>query len=197
LKARSFVVTDEHGAKRAVLGMAKDGVGLIFYDSKGAMEAVLGTSQEGTNLSFFQDGTRRLLLQLKNGTPLVRLFDEKGKGGVAMQVSKGRPAVVLLADNDDSQATLALFDSGPRLQFRHQKQGTFVVSSTKVGTRLELIHEPGRPGLQLLANPNVAGLGWLQGKEERGSIVLGDRELLPSFLDGNGRPLLPRLLPKK
>ncbi|MFQ3649606.1 MAG: hypothetical protein SNJ75_04685, partial [Gemmataceae bacterium] len=41
LKARSFVVTDEHGAKRAVLGMAKDGVGLIFYDSKGAMEAVL------------------------------------------------------------------------------------------------------------------------------------------------------------
>jgi hypothetical protein len=83
------------------------------------------------------------------------------------------------------------------LQFRHQNQGTFVVSSTKVGTRLELLHEPGKPGLQLLANANAAGFGWAQGKEERGSIVVRDRETLPSFLDGSGKPLLPRLLPKK
>jgi hypothetical protein len=197
LKARSFVVTDERGEKRATLGLAKDGVGLVFYDAKGATEAVLGTTGEGTNLSFFEGGTRRLLVQLKDGTPLVRLFDERGKGGAALQVSKGRPALVLLADGDDSQATLAVFDSGPRLQFRHQKQGTFVVSSTKVGTRLELLHEPGKPGLQLLANANAAGLGWAQGKEERGSIVVRDRETLPSFLDGSGKPLLPRLLPKK
>ena len=197
LKARSFVVTDDRGEKRAALGMAKDGVGLVFYDAKGATEAVLGTTEEGTNLSFFERGTRRMLLQLKDGTPLVRLFDERGKGGAALQVSKGRPALVMLGDGDDSQATLALFESGPRLQFRHQKHGTFVVSSTKVGTKLELIHEPGKPGLQLLANPTAAGLGWVQGKEERGSIVVRDRETLPSFLDGTGKPLLPRLLPKK
>jgi len=197
LKARSFVVTDERGEKRATLGLAKEGVGLVFYDAKGKAEAVLGSTSDGTNLSFFQEGTRRLMLQLKDGSPLVRLYDEQGKGGVALQVSKGRPALVLLADGDDTQAALALFESGPRLQFRHQKQGTFVVSSTKLGTKLELIHEPGKPGLQLLANANAAGLGWAQGKEERGSIVVRDRETLPAFLDGVGRPLLPHLLPKK
>jgi hypothetical protein len=148
----------------------------IVVDEKGQERARLAMDADGVGLT---------------------MLDGKGKEAAAVQVARGRPAIVLRADEGDSEAVLGVLSAGPQLRLKYEKQQTVLVSSSKVGTRLELIHEAGRPAMQLMTTRAAAALGWIQKKDARGVIVLEDRATVPSFQDGDGKPLLPRLLPKK
>jgi hypothetical protein len=148
----------------------------IVVDDKGKERARLAMDADGVGLT---------------------LLDGRGKEAAAVQVARGRPALVLRADDGDSEAVLGVLSNGPQLRLKYEKQQTVLVSSSKVGTRLEMVHEAGRPALQLMTTRAAAALGWIQKKDTRGVIVLEDRATVPSFQDGDGKPLLPRLLPKK
>ena len=81
--AKRFVVVDEKGKPRAILGMNKDGPGLALLDEKGNVRASMGLTEVGPVIALLDEGGKSLavLKATTDGTGLA-LLDEGGKGRV-------------------------------------------------------------------------------------------------------------------
>jgi hypothetical protein len=83
VEARQFVLRDDSGRVRAVLGTTLDGaVGLNLDDASGRTRATLDVDYDGSpGLDLFdQNGKRRVLVSLgKKGEPGAGLYDTNGK----------------------------------------------------------------------------------------------------------------------
>jgi len=81
--AKRFVLVDEKGKPRAVLGMNKDGPGLALLDEKGNVRASLGLTEIGPVLALLdEEGRSRAVLRASREGPGLALLDENGKGRV-------------------------------------------------------------------------------------------------------------------
>ncbi len=81
VQASQFVLVDESGSTRAVLGMRSAGPPLAFYDQNGKnVEAMLGILHTGPALGFYgQDETLRTLLGTKGQSATLSFNDDQGK----------------------------------------------------------------------------------------------------------------------
>jgi len=81
--AKRFVVVDEKGRPRAILGMNKDGPGVALLDEKGNVRASMGLTEVGPVIALLDEGGKSLavLKATTDGTGLA-LLDEGGKGRV-------------------------------------------------------------------------------------------------------------------
>jgi hypothetical protein len=81
--AKRFVLVDEKGKPRAILGMNKDGPGLALLDEKGNVRVSLGLTEVGPVLALLdEEGRSRAVLRVTKEGPGLALLDENGKGRV-------------------------------------------------------------------------------------------------------------------
>ncbi len=81
--AKRFVVVDDKGKPRAILGMNQEGPGLALLDEKGNVRASLGLTEAGPVLALLdEEGRSRAVLRATKEGPGLALLDENGKGRV-------------------------------------------------------------------------------------------------------------------
>ena len=81
--AKRFVLVDEKGKPRAILGMNKEGPGLAFLDEKGKVRASMGLTEVGPVLALLdEEGHSRAILRATREGSGLALLDENGKGRV-------------------------------------------------------------------------------------------------------------------
>jgi hypothetical protein len=120
--ARSFVVTDAEGERRATLGMFKDEPKLILSDGNGKVNASLEVNSDGAFLKLGDArGNETVEIGAEESGPAIRLFRTDGKPAVAMLVTCVDGASVsqifLLEPNGERRLKLALEGDGPCLVF--------------------------------------------------------------------------------
>ena len=82
-RAKRFVLVDDKGSPRAILGMNKDGPGLAFLDGNGSVWASLGLTEVGPVLALLGGtGNTRAVLRVTREGPGLALLDENGRGKV-------------------------------------------------------------------------------------------------------------------
>jgi hypothetical protein len=81
-RAKGFVLVDEKGKPRAILGMNKEGPGLALLDEKGQARATMGLTEVGPVLALLGEGNSRAILRMTKEGPGLALLDENGKGRV-------------------------------------------------------------------------------------------------------------------
>jgi hypothetical protein len=81
IHANEFILEDEKGRMRALLGMVEGEPGLSLFDEKNKLRA------------FFN---------LSNGEPRLALVDENGKPRAAMVMNNGKPVLALSDENDNA-----------------------------------------------------------------------------------------------
>jgi hypothetical protein len=90
VEARQFVLRDDSGRVRAVLGSAPDGaVGLNLNDASGRTRITLDVEDSGSpGLDLYdQEGKRRTIIALgKQGMPGLGLYDAQGKLRTSLDV---------------------------------------------------------------------------------------------------------------
>ncbi len=81
--AKRFVLVDEKGKSRAILGMNKDGPGLALLDEKGNVRVSMGLTEVGPVLALLDGaGHSRAILRVTKEGPGLALLDENGQGKV-------------------------------------------------------------------------------------------------------------------
>ena len=81
--AKRFVLVDEKGKPRAILGMNQEGPGLAFLDEKGKVHASMGLTEAGPVLALLdEEGHSRAILRATREGSGLALLDENGKGRV-------------------------------------------------------------------------------------------------------------------
>jgi len=138
VRARSFVLEDENGKRRAVLGVDKDGPSLVITDENGKPRVTLGMSNGGPSLGLSDEKgkIRATLIVLKDGPclhlhendkirvaitslndgPGLRVFDEKENACAGLVMLKGGvPSMYLSDDNQKIRAGLMVDKNGPEL----------------------------------------------------------------------------------
>jgi hypothetical protein len=94
-RARNFLLLDDHGKTRAMLGMDKDGPRLVLCDENGKERALLGA--------------------FKDGSPHLDLWDESGRNRAGLTVSKDGPVLNLADGNGKPRVILTVFKDSPAL----------------------------------------------------------------------------------
>jgi len=80
VRARSFVLVDEAGKTRVMLGAFKEASGLALFDKKGTRHVGLGVFKEGLGLSLYDEKfkERASLTLTEKGNPCLTLSDKNG-----------------------------------------------------------------------------------------------------------------------
>jgi hypothetical protein len=155
--ARSFVVTDPEGKRRAVLGMSEDGPKLILADGNGKGGASLELNSEGAFLKLGDTrGNQTVEISAEEHGPGIRLFRTDGKPAVAMLVTCIEETIdVTSADVTSvpiyaSVSQIFLLDANGehRLKLALEGEGPHLEMSNKDGNaNAKLVVQEGRPRL--------------------------------------------------
>ena len=120
--ARQFVLVDDKGKTRAVLGMSKTGPSLALYDENGKFRATLNVTEDGPALGLLDEkGKPRAGLAVTKDGPQLSLFDENSKNRAWLAMSKNGPGLILLDENDKPRVGLAMLKDGPKLGLSDEK----------------------------------------------------------------------------
>jgi len=100
IRANSFVLQDEWGRERALLGV-KDGPGLALYDERGVLRAILGVSELGSSLSLHDEyGQGRVVLAMVRPGPALGLYDWKAQRRAFLSLTVLGPDLSLYDEYD-------------------------------------------------------------------------------------------------
>jgi hypothetical protein len=82
-RAKRFVLVDEKGKPRAILGMNKEGPGLALPDENGKVRASIGVTGVGPVIALLDEGgNSRAVLRATTEGPGLALLHENGSGRV-------------------------------------------------------------------------------------------------------------------
>ena len=117
--ANQFIVEDETGKKRAVLGIDK----LIMYDSNGKVRALLEISNNRPGLALFDEETNvRAVISLNKDVSSLDLHGKNRTAGITLSVMEIGPGLVLLDERRKPRVGVGFTkDSGPLLQMLDEK----------------------------------------------------------------------------
>jgi hypothetical protein len=78
--AKQFVLEDEKGKPRVILGFGAKGPGLYMWDENEKLSAILAMQKENSGLMLYDDnGKLRLMLTLISNKPVLVISDENQK----------------------------------------------------------------------------------------------------------------------
>lgn len=102
--AKRFIVEDEHGKARAILGISKE------------ESAALGVGENSPCLMMSDENGMPLIMMVmsEKGSKLI-LSGENGKGGASVSVNRNESAIWLSDGNQKKRATLVMLEIGPML----------------------------------------------------------------------------------
>ncbi|MFH1023792.1 MAG: hypothetical protein V1809_10450 [Planctomycetota bacterium] len=107
IRANKFVVEDENGKDRVMLGVIKGGPRLCLLDENSEPRAMLFINKVGSGLTLSDenDKERVRIIAIKDGSELL-LVDENGKIRSALVAFKDRSALSLRDENGKTRAIL-------------------------------------------------------------------------------------------
>lgn len=119
ISAQGFVLEDENGKNRAVLGMTAEGPVLRLLDENGKVRAELGQKAiHGQAFilgdEFAKNHSRAILVMSPEG-PMLILSDENGNIRTSLSVFGTGSRLDLMDAKSEARATLSLGETGPRL----------------------------------------------------------------------------------
>jgi hypothetical protein len=122
LTANSFVLEDENGNKRAVLGYLKgEGTALSLLDDDGMTRVTLSMSgnEQGALTFFDKDGEHRAVLQEdKEDGPSLGLWDEDGKRRATLGFYMKMPSLMMRDESQRGGALLTVLRDKSSLSLR-------------------------------------------------------------------------------
>jgi len=124
IRANCFILEDENGKRRALLGMGMGGPSLMLLDENGKSRAVLAVIKEGPSLGLLDENgkSRALLAASKDGLELS-MYDENGENRAKLIVAKDVLALGLRDENNKLRAMLAVLkDIGPGLSLYDENE---------------------------------------------------------------------------
>jgi hypothetical protein len=116
IRARLFIVEDDKGRTRAMLGTFEDGSELQLSDENGNPRAVLIASKDESELQLQANGVTHAWMHASNRGSLLQLNDENGHYRLGLHVFKDGPKLVLY---DDTMTT----SGKPRIELDASKDG--------------------------------------------------------------------------
>lgn len=112
IEAQQFILKDEFGTERAVLGILQSGqAGLFLFDSNGKRTTSLNTSLDGTSVLGFHSasGEGRLLLSSDHG---LFLYDSTGSVRAMLYTKEnGEPILSFYDSNHKKRIDLSVVDT--------------------------------------------------------------------------------------
>jgi len=116
VRAKRFIVEDENGKGRAILGMSKES------------DAALGVGKNSPCLMMSDENGMPLVMMVmsEEGSKLI-LSGENGKGGASLSAKKNEPALSLSDENGKTRAVLVMLKSGPHLGLCDENEQTRVM----------------------------------------------------------------------
>jgi hypothetical protein len=178
IRAEKFIVTDDLGHERALLGMYKGVPALVLDDETGNNRVLVTSTGDGPDIAMSdENGKARVELTVTKDRPVLRFRDENervriGLGATGesdfleMNGENGKPCAILGTDKDEPD--LSLFDVNGKfsadLQINNGGAG-LMLSDENSKPRAELEMNGGGPELGLFdengnplgASPNGAG----------------------------------------
>ena len=158
--ARSFVVKDARGQRRAALDVVPEEEGsegapsLELFDVEGNKRACLAVSSGGASLHLFDAKSEQgLQLLVSKESTRVGLFDANGKQRLTLKVvpdKSGAPVLVLFDANGEAGIVVTTLDNGPIV-------GLFDPANTDGNTSVRIQVESGRPSLLFVKDGKVLG----------------------------------------
>ena len=104
IRAEAFIVYDENGKPRAMLGTTKDGSGLLLYAENGIPCAGLSVDEDGPSLSLYDENSKlRVGLGTTTNSSGLSLYDENSKPRVGLDTTKNGPTLRLFDENGNSR----------------------------------------------------------------------------------------------
>ena len=131
IRARSILIEDEKGQRRAWLGVDNDGPTLSLWDENGETRAILVVGKGGPGLVLSDEkGRRRAAMSVVADIPGLALSDENGKGLALLAVIAGKPCLSLGDEKGQDRASLNVRKEGPTLILRDEKGNLRFVAGT-------------------------------------------------------------------
>jgi len=190
IRASEFVLEDEKGKVRAVLGVIKDAPGLgrfygpvlSLFDENGELCVVLHGTAGGPGLRLFDAaGKERATLGVGKDGPALRLNDENKMGGAGLGALKDGPMLNLFDAAGKVRAGLTLPKDGPGLNL-FDAEGKNRAALT--------VDKDGGPGLSLF-DENGKSRAWLTLPKDGPGLTLFDAAGKGRATLGAGQIVLP------
>ena len=108
IRANCFILEDENGKRRALLGMGMGGPSLMLLDENGKSRALLAASKDGLELSMYdENGENRAKLIVAKDVLALGLRDENNKLRAMLAVLKDiGPGLSLYDENENLRVQL-------------------------------------------------------------------------------------------
>jgi len=141
IRANEFILEDENGKTRAVLGMSNGAPVLSLVDENGELLAMLAVSKDGPMLSLCdENGKIRAGLSVSKDGPALGLYDKNGKTRAKLVES----VLGLIDENENPRAMLRVSNGGSGLGLYDEKGKTRAgLTVLKDGPQLFLSDENG------------------------------------------------------
>ncbi len=121
LHAERFVLRDQGGRGRAILGTHEGQVGLLLFDASRTPRSALTVGAEGASLNLRDErGAVRVNLGAWKDAPSLALHDENGTTRARLHAHKVGPSLDLQDENGTLRAVVAVGPHGPRLRLIDQ-----------------------------------------------------------------------------
>lgn len=126
VRARRFIIEDENGKTRAMLGVFKDGSEMQLSDENGNPRIVLIASTDETEIQLLKaNGKTGAWLNASNRVSLLQLNDENGNYRLGLHVFKDGPNLDLCDDtmiaSGKPRVELDARKNGPKVQLYDTK----------------------------------------------------------------------------
>ncbi len=128
IEAERFVVMDEDGRTRAILGVVENTAGLMLHDQNGKTRIFLSV-EDSPRLQFSDQNGNSAVLLTADGEPILTLYNANGTVGSSLQ-----PAALGFSGDkeEESGVLLSMSEDGPLLSFNDsQNQSRLVLSVVK------------------------------------------------------------------
>jgi hypothetical protein len=125
--ANRFVLEDERGKKRAVLGTDKGDASLAMSDENGKLRVLLNVSNNEVGLAVYDEGKNpRAVISAGKDDASLNLCGKKGEGNLSISIIENGPGLVLLDERGKPRVGLG-FDKehGPLLKMFDEKGKPF------------------------------------------------------------------------
>jgi len=127
IRATKFVLEDENGKTRAILGMVKDRPMLRLLDENYKAAVPLAAVKEGPVLLLYdEDEKPRAVMSVSKDGPGLALYDEKGNQCASLAESKDATMLVLSNEKDVTMLVLSNEKHKPGIILSVHKDGSGV-----------------------------------------------------------------------
>ncbi|HVA00082.1 MAG TPA: hypothetical protein VMV34_00350 [Terriglobia bacterium] len=165
VNAQRFVVTDEHGVRRAELGMSipagqtEERPWLGLFDADGNVRACVGVDEGGLPWLEFYDASQKSVLNVlvDERGPRIGLFYGNREPGVHVALSEGGPRMSLTSPNGQESVDLLVSGDGPLIMLVDANGKPVASVGVWKGRPHLTLHDPsGRGQLSLKVAPSGA-----------------------------------------